>query len=45
MSQADIINQSFDTAQPWILAKGISQASAEQKETLTRHLLARLGWL
>lgn len=34
MSQADIINQSFDTAQPWILAKGISQASAEQKETL-----------
>lgn len=34
MSQADVINQAFDTAQPWILAKGIGQASAEQKENL-----------
>jgi len=34
MSQADVINQAFDTAQPWILAKGISEASADQKETL-----------
>ncbi len=34
MSQADMINQAFDTAQPWILAKGIGQASAEQKENL-----------
>lgn len=34
MSQADVINQAFDTAQPWILAKEIEQASAEQKENL-----------
>ncbi|AWB34363.1 methionine--tRNA ligase [Orrella marina] len=34
MAQADIINQAFDTAQPWVLAKGISSASDEDKESL-----------
>lgn len=34
MAQADLINQAFDTAQPWILAKGISNASDEDKANL-----------
>lgn len=31
MAYADEINQAFDAAKPWVLAKGISNASAEQK--------------
>lgn len=34
MAQADIINQAFDTAQPWVLAKGLAQASLTQKHDL-----------
>jgi len=34
MAQADIINQTFDAAQPWIMAKGIAQASTDQKQAL-----------
>lgn len=34
MGQADQINQAFDAAQPWLLAKGIADASDEQRETL-----------
>jgi len=34
MAQADRINQAFDAAQPWLLAKGISTASDEQKAQL-----------
>ncbi|MYN14640.1 methionine--tRNA ligase [Pusillimonas sp. TS35] len=34
MAHADQINQAFDAAQPWILAKGISSASDEQKAGL-----------
>jgi methionyl-tRNA synthetase len=34
MAQADRINQAFDAAQPWVLAKGIAQADAAQKATL-----------
>lgn len=34
MALADKINQAFDSAQPWILAKGIAQASEETKAQL-----------
>ncbi|MFO7748012.1 MAG: methionine--tRNA ligase [Orrella sp.] len=34
MAHADVINQTFDTAQPWVLAKGITEATPEQKKTL-----------
>src|SRR5690606_2229487 len=34
MAQADLINQAFDAAQPWVLAKGIGSASDEQKAQL-----------
>ena len=34
MAQADKINQAFDSAQPWILAKGIAEASDETKAQL-----------
>ncbi|WP_368642308.1 methionine--tRNA ligase [Castellaniella ginsengisoli] len=34
MAQADRINQAFDSAQPWILAKGIAQAEPGQKAAL-----------
>ncbi|NYT59017.1 methionine--tRNA ligase [Alcaligenaceae bacterium] len=34
MAQADLINQAFDAAQPWVLAKGIGTASDEQKAQL-----------
>ncbi len=34
MGQADQINQAFDAAQPWVLAKGIADASDEQREAL-----------
>lgn len=31
MALADQLNQAFDTAKPWVLARGIKEASAEQK--------------
>lgn len=34
MAQADIINQAFDTAQPWVMAKGIATAEQTQKDAL-----------
>jgi methionyl-tRNA synthetase len=34
MGQADQINQAFDAAQPWVLAKGMADASDEQREAL-----------
>lgn len=34
MAQADQINQAFDAAQPWVLAKNIAVANDEQRETL-----------
>ena len=34
MAHADHINQAFDAAQPWVLAKGIADASDEQKAEL-----------
>ena len=34
MAYADGINQAFDTAQPWVLAKGIGTADAAQKAAL-----------
>jgi len=34
MAQADRINQAFDAAQPWVLAKGLAQASPTQKLAL-----------
>lgn len=34
MAQADRINQAFDAAQPWVLAKGIATADAAQKAAL-----------
>lgn len=34
MAQADKINQAFDQAQPWVMAKGFSEASAESKASL-----------
>ena len=34
MAHADLINQAFDAAQPWVMAKGISTADAEQKAAL-----------
>jgi len=34
MAQADRINQAFDTAQPWVLAKGLAQAPDTQKRAL-----------
>src|SRR5690606_17338887 len=34
MAQADQINQAFDAAQPWVLAKGIASASEEQRAQL-----------
>src|SRR3546814_2599314 len=34
MAHADGINQAFDTAQPWVLAKGIGTADAAQKARL-----------
>jgi methionyl-tRNA synthetase len=34
MAYADRINQAFDSAQPWILAKGIATADAAQKAEL-----------
>ena len=34
MAYADRINQDFDTAAPWVMAKGIATANAEQKASL-----------
>ncbi len=34
MALADQINQAFDAAQPWVMAKGIATASDEQKAAL-----------
>lgn len=34
MAYADRINQAFDAAQPWVMAKGFADASAEQKAQL-----------
>ncbi len=34
MGQADTINQAFDSAQPWILAKGFAAAPAEDQKRL-----------
>ncbi|NYT35755.1 methionine--tRNA ligase [Allopusillimonas soli] len=34
MAHADQINQAFDAAQPWVLAKGLASASDEQKAGL-----------
>lgn len=34
MAQADVINQTFDAAQPWVLAKGLGEASDDQKHEL-----------
>ena len=34
MAHADAINQGFDTAQPWVLAKTIAQASDAQRDEL-----------
>src|SRR5690606_22585385 len=34
MAYADGINQAFDAAQPWVLAKGIATADAAQKARL-----------
>ncbi|MBV6272854.1 methionine--tRNA ligase [Alcaligenaceae bacterium CGII-47] len=34
MAQADRINQAFDAAKPWVLAKGIAGADATQKAAL-----------
>jgi methionyl-tRNA synthetase len=34
MAHADHINQAFDAAQPWVMAKGISTAEADQKAQL-----------
>jgi len=34
MACADGINQAFDAAQPWVMAKGIAQADAAQKAAL-----------
>ena len=44
MAYADRINQAFDTAQPWVMAKGIGDASDEQRPA-ARYLLAHPGWL
>lgn len=41
MAQADKINQAFDQAQPWVIAKGLSEASAEKQGSVARYLLAR----
>src|SRR5690606_6978768 len=34
MAFADRLNQDFDAAQPWVMAKGIAQAGDEQKAAL-----------
>jgi len=34
MAHADHINQAFDAAQPWVMAKGIANADADQKAAL-----------
>jgi len=34
MAHADVINQAFDSAQPWVLAKGIANASQEDRARL-----------
>ncbi|MBV6304642.1 methionine--tRNA ligase [Candidimonas humi] len=34
MAYADRINQAFDAAQPWVMAKGLEQADAERKAAL-----------
>ncbi|MEB2398393.1 methionine--tRNA ligase [Parapusillimonas granuli] len=34
MAHADVINQAFDAAQPWVMAKGISTATEDQKAAL-----------
>ena len=34
MAHADQINQAFDTAQPWLIAKTLAQADAAQREAL-----------
>src|SRR5690606_37965343 len=34
MAQADVINQAFDAAQPWVLAKGIQTADDATKDQL-----------
>src|SRR3546814_13065285 len=34
MAHADKVNQAFDAAQPWVKAKGIGTAPAEQKAEL-----------
>ncbi|OWT61936.1 methionine--tRNA ligase [Candidimonas nitroreducens] len=34
MAHADRINQAFDAAQPWVMAKGLDQADAERKAAL-----------
>ncbi len=41
MAYADRINQAFDAAQPWVLAKGIANAGDEQKARAAGYLLAR----
>ena len=43
MACADRINQAFDTAQPWVLAKGIGTADAAQKPPRCR-TSARARW-
>jgi methionyl-tRNA synthetase len=34
MAQADLINQAFDSAKPWVMAKGLADASDEQRQEL-----------
>src|SRR5690606_35736748 len=34
MAQADVINQAFDAAQPWVLAKGIQTADEQTRAQL-----------
>ena len=34
MAQADLINQAFDTAQPWLIAKGLTDADNEKRAAL-----------
>lgn len=34
MAQADLINQAFDTAQPWLIAKGLTDADTEKRAQL-----------
>jgi methionyl-tRNA synthetase len=34
MAQADVINQAFDTAQPWLVAKGLTETDTEKRALL-----------